>query len=235
MGLRPTMAALLALPVLSAAATAEAHVTLQPRELPAGGFKRLDVRVPNERDEADTTKVVVQFPEGFTSVGYEPVEGWRVGVKMAKLPAPIEVEGEKVTERLDTVTFTAERGEGIGPGEFRDFGLSLRMPERPGTLVFKALQTYSNGEVVRWIGPEDADEPAARVELTAPEPEGGAGHAGPGGTATPAATAAEEADDDDEDDDDGAGLAVAALVAGALGLIAGLAGLMTARRARRVE
>ena len=34
-----------------------AHVTLQPERVPAGGFTRLDVRVPNERDDAATTKV----------------------------------------------------------------------------------------------------------------------------------------------------------------------------------
>ncbi len=228
---RSMTAALVALAVLIPAGVADAHVTLQPREVPAGGFKRLDVRVPNERDKADTTKVVVQFPEGFTTVGYEPVDGWKATVKMAKLAQPIEVEGERVTERLSTVTFTAEKGVGIGPGEFRDFGLSLRMPEKPGALVFKALQTYDNGEVVRWIGPEDADEPAPRVELTAPEGEGGAGHAGQG-AAQPAAADADEADDEEDDDDDGNGLAVVALIVGGLGLIAGVAGLMAARRTR---
>ena len=47
---------------LALAATASAHVTLQPEEAPAGGFTRLDVRVPNERDDAGTTKVEVRVP-----------------------------------------------------------------------------------------------------------------------------------------------------------------------------
>ena len=42
---------------LALAPAAGAHVTLQPEEAPAGGFTRLDVRVPNERDNAGTTKV----------------------------------------------------------------------------------------------------------------------------------------------------------------------------------
>jgi periplasmic copper chaperone A len=45
---------------LAAPAAAQAHVTLQPTEVPAGGFTRLDVRIPNERDNADTTKVWCQ-------------------------------------------------------------------------------------------------------------------------------------------------------------------------------
>lgn len=51
-----------------AAPAAMAHVTLQPKQAPAGGFARLDVRVPNESDDAATTKVRVQFPPGFASV-----------------------------------------------------------------------------------------------------------------------------------------------------------------------
>jgi uncharacterized protein YcnI len=214
------LAVLVALP----ASAAQAHVTLQPNQLPAGGFKKLDVRVPNERDKAGTSKVVVQFPEGFTTVSHEPVEGWKVDVKMAKLATPIEVEGEKVSERLDTVTFTAEDGNEIQPGEFRDFGLSLRMPEEPTTLTFKAIQTYDNGEVVRWIGAPESEEPAPQVKLTAAPPEDGAA---PAASAAPA-----EAGDDEDEDDDGNGLAMAALIVGALGLVAGLAALATARRAR---
>ena len=43
------------------------------------------------------------------------------------------------------------------------------MPEgKPGTaLTFKALQTYDNGDIVRWIGAPDADTPAPQVTLTA--------------------------------------------------------------------
>ena len=54
------------------------------------------------------------------------------------------------------------------------------MPDgKPGSEVtFKALQTYQGGEVVRWIGPPDADEPAPTVTLTAAAD--GGGHGAPG-------------------------------------------------------
>ena len=76
--------------VLAIAPTAFAHVTLQPEEAPAGGFTRLDVRVPNETDNADTTKVDVQFPPGFLSVSTEPVQGWDAEVTMRQLDKPVE-------------------------------------------------------------------------------------------------------------------------------------------------
>ena len=118
-----------------------------------------------------------QFPPGFYSISYEPVVGWSVDVKMRKLKKPAEQFGEKVTEEVDEVTITAE-GAGIAPGQFRDFGLSLKMPNEPGkALTFKALQTYSSGEVVRWIGPPDAEEPAPQVTLDCRRRGGGRGGA----------------------------------------------------------
>ena len=36
--------------ILAAPSVASAHVTVNPREAPAGGFTVLNVRVPNERD-----------------------------------------------------------------------------------------------------------------------------------------------------------------------------------------
>jgi len=209
------------------APAAAAHVTLQPPEAPAGGFTRTDVRVPNERDNASTTKVVVQMPPGFLSVSTEPVPGWDAELTMRRLDEPVEEFGEQVTEEVGRITFTADgEASAIQPGQFRDFGLSLRIPEgRPGTmLTFKALQTYSNGEVVRWIGPPDSEEPAPQVELTPGEEEEAAAPAAEQ-PAAPAAT---------EEDDDGNGLAIAALIVGAAGLATGLAALVLSRRRTRV-
>ena len=62
------------------------HVApLAPVPARRNGISHLDVRVPNERDDASTTKVEVKFPPGFISVSHEPVAGWNAKVKMAKL------------------------------------------------------------------------------------------------------------------------------------------------------
>jgi uncharacterized protein YcnI len=213
---------------LALASTAGAHVTLQPEEAPAGGFTRLDVRVPNERDNADTTKVVVQFPPGFLSVSTEPVPGWESEIGMRKLDKPVEQFGEQVTEEVGRITFTGDGDTGaIRPGEFQDFGLSLQMPERAGrSVTFPSLQTYSNGEVVRWIGPPDAEEPAPQVRVTAAEDEGGP--AQEPAAQQPAATSG------DGGDDDGNTLSIIALIVGAAGLGAGLAALFLRRGRARV-
>jgi periplasmic copper chaperone A len=212
-----------AAPIVAVAATlvlppaAAAHVTLNPPEWEAGGFARFAVRVPNERDNADTTRVSLKFPEQVLSASFQPVEGWKRIVKMVELDEPIDVEGERVTERIDTVTWSGGR---IRPGEFQEFGVSFRTPEKPDTeLAFPTVQAYSNGEIVRWIGPSDAEEPAPIVAITdAPSGEGGA--------AAPAATPAQEAQEEDEGSDT---LSIVALFAGLAGLAAGLAAILWGR------
>jgi uncharacterized protein YcnI len=215
-------------------AAAAAHVTVQPSSAPAGGFARLDVRVPNERADAGTVKVDVQLPPGVIAASYEPVPGWTVRLARERLDTPVETEdGFEVDEQIARITWTGRGPDGvIPPGAFRDFGLSLRMPAgEPGDVVtFKALQTYDDGEVVRWIGPEDADEPAPTVTLEAAA-EGG-GHGAPGtaaeggeDAAAPAASTTAPAADEGTD-----ALTIVALVLGALGLAAGIAALLTARR-----
>jgi periplasmic copper chaperone A len=217
--LAATTAALLAL-----APVASAHVTLQPEELPAGGFTRMDVRVPTERDDASTTKVEVQLPPGFLSVSTEPVPGWEAKIVKRKLDKPVEQFGEQISEEVGQISFTA-KGEaaGIGPGEFQDFGLSVSVPDKAGsTLTFKTVQTYSSGEVVRWIGPPDSEQPAPKMKLAATEAEGGASE--PAAEEQPAAPA-----ESGGDDDSGNTLAIIALVVAIAGLAAGLMALLRSR------
>lgn len=234
---RITLVTAAAAGALALPAAAQAHVTLQPKTAPAGAYVVENVRVPNETDDATTTKVVVQFPEGFAGASYQPVDGWDVKVVKAKLATPIKTDDGEITEGVKTITWTADSKEdGIAPGQFQDFPLSVQIPGKAGdTLTFKALQTYSDGEVARWIGDPEADKPAPTVAVTDALDDHHASAAKPsGGTATteeasaPATAAAVDADGDDDSDSNT--LAVVALIVGALGLLAGGAGLAAARR-----
>lgn len=201
---------LAALGALVLVPAASAHVTVNPNEVPAGSFSRFAVRVPTELPDADTTKVVVQLPEDLAFVGFQPKPGWKRTVTMVKLAKPItNDEGETVTERIDAVTW---EGGKIAPGEFDEFGLSAKVPDTPKTLVFPATQTYSNGEVVHWIGAADADTPAPRVALTAASQETVA-------TTTTTASAASSNDDGGERDTFTFVIAIAALALAAVALV----------------
>ena len=150
-------------------------------------------------------------------------------VTRSKAAEPIDAgEGLKSDEQVSRITWTGDGKQGvIEPGQFQDFGLSLRIPDGKAgdKLTFKALQTYDDGQVVRWIGPEDADEPAPVVTLE--EGSAGGGHGAPArlGGGAPAATPRRRVGDDDGGSDT---LAIVALDRRRLGLAD-----RGARRARR--
>jgi uncharacterized protein len=223
-----TLAAVTAVAVLAVPGVAAAHVTLQPNTATAGAYTVENVRVPNEQDNAVTTKVDVQMPHGFVSASYEATAGWTVKVTKTKLAKPMKTDDGPVDEEVSRISWTADgKADGIKPGEFRDFPISVQIPGKAGDkLTFKALQTYSNGDVVRWIGAPDADQPAPQVTVTAATAEGG--HAAMSSTTkavsepgTPASSGSS----------DGAskGLAIAALVAGLLGIALGGTALVRRR------
>lgn len=222
---RSVCAALLA--TLTIPAVAGAHVSIRPRTAEAGADVVANIRVPNEREDA-TTKVDVQLPDGFASVSPARVAGWKVTVQRAKLATPIRTDDGEVTEGVKRITWTAERGAGIERGQFLDFPISVRIPEGDDELTFKALQTYEGGEVVRWIGAPDSDNPAPVLTVTGGEDQDQDLHSEQTQEAAPSASAAPSSEDEDDDDEDT--LAVIALAVGGLGLAAGILGLVTARR-----
>ncbi|MFC9033316.1 YcnI family copper-binding membrane protein [Streptomyces arboris] len=182
--------------VLLLAGPAAAHVSVQPQgEAAKGGYATLNFKVPNERDQASTVKLEVNFPADhpLSSVTPEAVPGWKIAITKGKLDKPLEVHGRKITEAVTKVTWTAD-GSKIAPGYFQQFPVSVgQLPEDADQLVFKAIQTYDNKEVVRWIeepkGGEEPDSPAPVLKLTAATEDH---HGG----------AADQAGDDDHKADD---------------------------------
>jgi uncharacterized protein YcnI len=128
------------------AAPASAHVEADPGTVPAGEGAAITFRVPNETTDAKTTSVEIFMPEGarFDFVTVKPVAGWE----------------HTETTSGDNITAVKWSGGTIAPGEYEEFSLSFG-PVAAGTLEFKALQTYDNGDVVRWIDPTvtGQDEP----------------------------------------------------------------------------
>jgi uncharacterized protein YcnI len=159
---------------------ASAHVTIDTLGVvEQGEFGKLGFSVPNERDDAGTVGLRVQMPQdepiAYVSVQAKP--GWTVTTTMRTLDTPIEVFGATLTEVVDTITWTADEGTQINPGEFDWFWISVGpLPTDADSLTFPAIQTYSSGEEVAWIEPANPDgsepeHPAPTVELA---PAGGA-------------------------------------------------------------
>jgi uncharacterized protein YcnI len=156
--------------VVLPATSAFAHVTVNPKEAVQGRYAKLSFRVPNERDDAGTNKLEVILPaeHPFASVSVRPQPGWTYTVERTKLPTPIKVHDNEISETVSKITWT---GGVVKPHEFNEFEVSVGpLPEDADSITFKALQTYENGEVVRWIEEEapgvEPERPAPVLKLT---------------------------------------------------------------------
>lgn len=243
---RPMAALSIAVLVLLAPAVASAHVSVSPTEAPRGVVAELTFRVPNERNDAGTTKVEVNFPaeSPLATVDAPALPGWRSNTTRTPLAAPVDVAGKTMTEAVTKLTWDGGPITGSGSQEFK---VSVGPLPTTGTeLVFKVLQTYSDGEVVRWIevrepgaaqGPENA-APVLRLAgapvaaTTVPSTSTTTAAPPVPSTTLPAApTVATTAVDPPEDGGGSAGGIIAATVGG--GALAALAGAALLRRRGR--
>jgi uncharacterized protein YcnI len=207
--------------VLAFAAPASAHVAIQPAEAAQGSYAKLAFRVPNEQDNAATVKLEVQLPtdQKFQSVSVRPLPGWTSAVTAT------------------TITWTGGR---IEPGQFQEFEISVGPLPKVDELTFKAVQTYDNGDVVRWIDPTPADgsepeHPAPVLHLTAATDSDH--HDATATTAAPTITAAPETAADTaaatKGDSDSDGQVIGAYALGAVALALAASALVVARRKPR--
>ena len=187
---------------LAVAPPAGAHVRVSADSTTPGTYSALTFRVPTESDTASTTQVSVELPQDtpFASVSPRALTGWRAELVTRPLPSPVDLDGTTLTKAVRTVTWTAEEGQSVPPGEYQDFALSVGPLPPGGTVLLPATQTYSDGEVVRW----DQSTPASGAEPEHPAPSlevaaagagsasttGGSGTGGTGTTATTTTTAA---------------------------------------------
>ena len=86
--------------VLVLSGPAFAHVSVQPQgEAAKGGYATINFKVPNERDNASTTKLEVNFPTDhpLASVMPQPVPGWT-----SRSPRPSSTSRSSCTARRST-------------------------------------------------------------------------------------------------------------------------------------
>lgn len=129
---------------------AAAHVTVQPVASRPAELQRYRVIVPNEESTRSTTGVDLRLPPGITFALVEAAPGWKV----------------KVVRRDDEVSELRWSGGRVPPNGYAELHFIARNPVRVGPLAWKALQRYSGGEVVRWIGSADSDTPAPVTTLS---------------------------------------------------------------------
>jgi periplasmic copper chaperone A len=161
-------------------------------------------------------------PLAFVSV--KPVPGWTATTETTPLDPPVTVEGTEITEAVSRITWTADPGAGIKPGEYQSFSISAGPLPDGDSLALPAIQGYDDGTEVAWVEPTveghaEPEHPAPTLSLAAASDD----------AATPEASTTEAASSDSGT----SGLAVTALIVGIVGLLAGIAGVVLALGARR--
>jgi len=164
---------------LVAAASASAHARVSPSVGLAKQLELYNLVVPTEKEGKRTTKIVLTVPSGFAIDSFVAAPGWQREVKQTG-------SGEQAV--VNTVTWT---GGSVPTGEDALFQF-LAQAQSSKTYTFSVEQTYSDGEIVNWSGPESADDPSPTVEAKS--------SLGGGGSST---------------------LAIVALVVGAVGILLG--------------
>ncbi|WP_327120481.1 YcnI family protein [Nocardia sp. NBC_01730] len=206
-------AAIAATVVAVAAAPAFGHVTVSGLNASRGGSAVLVFRVPNESATGSPTVEVAVQISGVTAADTEAVPGWKAVVR--------KDSGRNVTD----ITWTANSGGGIGPSQFGQFSVLANGLPDIEKLTMPAVQTYADGQVVRWDQEPAGDEseperPAPSLVLAAKQSGGVNNH----GDIQPAAS-----NSGSSSDTTARWLGAIGIVLGGLGLIAAL-GLRAVRR-----
>jgi uncharacterized protein YcnI len=158
---------------LALAAPASAHIQVRPSSVAPGDPVLFSLLVPGERDDAETTQITLQMPKDVLPFSWQDVPGWKRTVKL------------KPNQSIDTVTWTGK----LAKDGLAQFQFLASTPEKGDQIVWKALQRYSNGETVRWIGAPGSDNPAAVTKISASAGKENAGGEGEEAAASPAPAA----------------------------------------------
>ncbi len=230
--------------VVAMALPASAHVTMHSYEAQQGGSDALiQFRVPNEESNATTTQLEVDFPVDTPLIGLyvEDTPGWQFQVTTSNLPKPVTNGDGTFTQYVSKVVWS---GGTIPVGGYLDFNIDVSDLPTVATISVKALQTYSNGDVVRWIDPPaasgqpDPPHPEPTLDLAAaPATSGGSsttvGAGGPSSGGVQSATAPTvslKGLAKAGDVNSAKAVSIIALVLGVLGLLAGVGALVVKRR-----
>jgi uncharacterized protein YcnI len=215
------------------AGPASAHVTVEPSSAPKGSDAVLTFIAPNEKDNATTTKLRVQFPTDhpIADALVQAMPGWTAAVADFHVTTPIQTDNGPVNTAVQSVTWTATDGKGITQGHFNEFAVSVGLPDDASSLTFPAIQTYSDGSTVNWVqitppgGPEP-DNPAPVLTLTATDASGSTT------PITTATTGSASSNVKQSDVDNAKTIAIIGVIVGALGLIVAVVAVVLGRRRR---
>lgn len=146
------LATVIALGALALPSSAFAHAELSPPVGLKGKVELYTLAVPTEKDNATTTSIALTVPSGFGIDSFAPSPGWTRKLVQTR-------SGEDAV--IQKVTWTG----GSTPTDEDSVFSFLASGSSAKTYTFAVRQTYSDGSVVDWSGPESSDAPAPTIEV----------------------------------------------------------------------
>jgi uncharacterized protein YcnI len=134
------------------AGTASAHARMSPSISIANELQLYSLAIPTEKANAYTTKIVLTLPKNFSIDSFVPNPGWK---------RVEQSTGSGDSAVITQVTWTG----GHVPTEEDSLFQFLAQPSKSGTYTFQVQQTYSDGSIVDWNGPETAAAPAPTIKV----------------------------------------------------------------------
>ena len=133
-------------------ATAFGHARVSPAVSVSGKLQLYSLAVPTEKSGLTTTQIVMTVPSGFGIDSFvPPPAGWTQRVQQT---------GSGDSAVVTKVTWTGGR---TPTGEDSLFQF-LAQPASAKTYTFQVEQTYSDGSIVNWAGPESSAAPAPTIQ-----------------------------------------------------------------------
>ena len=136
---------------LTVVSNAWAHAEISPPVTKSKTLQLFTLAVPTEKEGATTTKIEMTPPSGFGIDSFAPAAGWK---------RQLQQTGSGDSAVIQKVTWS---GGSVPTGEDSVFQF-LASPDSSKTYTFTVRQTYSDGSVVDWSGPESSDTPAPRID-----------------------------------------------------------------------
>lgn len=128
-------------------AAAFAHVVLDQPQAATGSSYKAVFRVSHGCEGLPTTGITVLVPNGVQGSKPMPKPGWTLAVRRDKLAQPYSSHGRQITDDVVEVRWTAATREAALPeAYFDEFVLRATLPDLPGPLWFKVVQTCDDGQ-----------------------------------------------------------------------------------------
>jgi uncharacterized protein YcnI len=137
---------------LTLPAMASAHARVSPPVSVTNELQLYSLAVPTEKDNLTTNSIVMTVPAGFGIDSFAPPPpGWTQHIRQTG-------SGDRAV--VTKVTWTGGRTP-TGQDSVFQF---LAQPASSKTYTFQVQQTYSDGSIVTWSGPESSAAPAPTIE-----------------------------------------------------------------------